>query len=284
MERGNAMKLIGATTGLLFLLGGGGGIAAPQVEYSVSVVDETAGMRSQRYVWELRDSLNRFFKYRITANDQSGFRYKDDEWMVHNLTTDSRGIAFLLDWHPLAGGFRVSSGLVAHRQTLDYVVAPTIDEIFQYDIQYDLRDDANNLAEKAVEFGFTMEDVQGYLPDDIFSSRKITINKHIKINPDDIAAHARVKYELPAPYVGMGWSSRFFNNSRLRYSFDIGVLYQIAPEIDMLVQGNMVDVAEPAVVSWLSEWTFEQKQELSARLDNRKLSPRLGFGLSYRLY
>jgi hypothetical protein len=278
------MKLVGVTIGLLFLLGGGWVMAAPQVEYSVSDVDETAGIRSERYFWELRDSLGRFFKYRITANDQSGFQYKDDELMIHNLTTDSRGIALILDWHPLAGGFRVSGGLVAHRQTLDYVVAPDFDETFHYDIQYDPQHSADDLAEKVAEFGFTMEDVQGYLPGNTSSSQKISISKQIKINPDDIAAHARVKYEHPAPYFGMGWSSRFFSNSRLRYSFDIGVLYQVAPDIDMLVHGNMVDVAEPAVLTWLSEWTFEQKQELSERLDKSRLSPKLAFGLSYRLY
>jgi hypothetical protein len=277
------MRLVRAITGLLTLLGGSGAMAAPQLEYLYSTINETAGMRNERQVWELRDSLGRFFNYRIIANDQSGFRYRDEEWMVHNLTSDSRSLGVLLDWHPLAGGFRVSGGMVMHRQTLDYAVAPNVDETIQYKITYDPQETADDLAEKASEYGYTMEDLEPYLPADM-SQRQITINKHIKIDPKDIAAHAKVNYELPAPYFGLGWSSAFFNNSRLRYSFDIGVLYQVEPEIDMIIHGDMVDSAKPAVITWLNEWTFEQKQELRAKLDERKLSPKLAFGLSYRLY
>jgi hypothetical protein len=277
------MKLVRAITGLFMLLGGGGAMAAPQVEYLVSTVSETAGIRSDRSVWELRDSLGRFFNYRVAATDQSAFRHKEEEWMVHNLTTDSRGIAVLFDWHPLAGGFRISSGIVDFRQTLNYDVAPMVDETLHYKIEYDPQETANDLAEKISEYGYTMQDLEPYLPDDM-SSKKITLSKHIKIDPEDISAHARVNYELPAPYFGMGWSSSFSSNRRLRYSFDLGVLYQIEPAIDMLVQGDMVDGAEPAVITWLNEWTFEQKQEMSEKLEKRKLSPRLAFGLSYRLF
>jgi hypothetical protein len=283
MERGIAMRLFRTITGLLLLLGGGGVMAAPQIEYLVSAPNDNAGIRSDWHLWELRDSLGRFFNYRMVVTDQSGFRYKDEDRIVHNLTTDGRGIAVLLDWHPLAGGFRVSSGVVDYKQTLNYVVAANVDETLHYDIKYNVQEAADDLAEKVAEYGYTMEDLRAYLPDDMLS-RKIRFSKHVKISPQDIFAYAKVNYELPAPYFGMGWSSPFNSSRRLSYSFDIGVLYQVDPEIDMLVQGNMVDSAEPAVISWLNEWTFEEKQEMHEKLDKRRLSPRLGFGLSYRLF
>ncbi len=277
------MKLFRVITGLLMLLGGSAVMAAPQLEYLISATNDNAGIRNNWHLWELRDSLGRSFNYRLVVTDQSGFRYKDEDRMVHNLISDGRGIAMLLDWHPLGGGFRISSGVVDYKQTLNYVVAAAVDETVHFNIRYDPQEASEDLAEKAAEYGYTVEELQAYLPDDM-SSHKIEFSKHVKINPQDIFAHARVNYELPAPYFGMGWSSPFYSSSRLRYSFDIGVLYQIDPEIDMLVQGNMVDNAESAVVSWLNEWTFEQKQKMYEKLDSRKLSPRLGFGLSYRLF
>jgi hypothetical protein len=280
------MRFLSAMAVLISLSCGGGAAAAPQLEYLViGDPDAVAGMPGGRQAWEVRDSLGRFFNYRITGDDQAGFRYKEEARMVHNLAVDGRGLSLLLDWHPVAGRFRFSGGLLSYEQSLNYAVAPEIDERFKYEIRFDPRQTMHEVAQELRDLGFDvdMNELESYLPEDT-SPRVITINRRVRIDARDLSAHARVKYESVAPYLGFGWGTPFASDGRLRYSLDIGVLYQSAPEIDLTVRGDVLEDAQPAVSTWLGEWAFKQELKLHRKLEKQSVSPRIGFGLSYRLF
>lgn len=279
------MRLFQGLAILVLLPCGGMAVAAPQLEYLVmGAPDATAGIPGGRQAWEVRDSLGRFFNYRLTGSDQAGFRYKDEEWMVHNLTVDTRGLSLLLDWHPVAGRFRFSGGLLSYRNSLDYTAAPEVNEVFEYEFDFDPQQVMDNVVRELSERGYTvdMNELESYLPEDM-SSQSVTIRRHVEVGAEDLSAHARIRYESVVPYMGFGWGSRFAGDSRLRYSIDIGVLYQMEPEIDVVMQGDALENAEPAVHTWLEEWTFKQELKLHNKLEKLNLIPRIGFGLSYRL-
>ncbi len=280
------MKLVGAIIGLLMLLGGGQALAVPQLEYLIMDAPVPGGITSDRKAWELRESLYRSLNYRIIANNQSSFRYRDEEWMVHNLTTDSSSVSLIFDWHPLAGRFRFSGGVVSYKQAFDYVVAPAVDEIYRDEIYIDPQAMVDDAIERLQERGIQVdqEDLAAYLPEGVPSARVIKIRQRIEINANDLSAHARIRYRNVAPYLGLGWSNPFFSQGRLHYSFDIGVLYQIEPDIDLVLGGDALEDVKPAVQTWVNEWVFEQKLKLYKKMDEHTLSPRLGIGVSYRLF
>lgn len=280
------MRLSGTIAVLILLSCGGGAAAAPQVEYLViGAPDAIAGLPGGRQAWEVRDSLGRFFNYRITGNDQAGFRFKEEQWMVHNLAVDGRGLSLLLDWHPVAGRFRFSGGLLSYQQSLNYSAAPEVDEVFEYEFRFDPQQAADRLVQELRDRGLSvdMNDLSAYLPEDM-SPQTITINRHIRIGAEDLSAHARVRYENVVPYAGFGWGTPFASESRLRYSIDIGVLYQMEPRVDVVMRGDALGDAEPAVHTWLEEWAYKQELKLHGKLEKLNLNPRIGFGLSYRLY
>src|SRR4051794_33891634 len=95
------MRLASTITGFLILLQSGGVFAAPEAEYLIiGAPNAAAGIPGGKLSWELRDSLGSYFNYRIGGNDQASFRFREEEWMVHNLTSDTHSVSLLLDWHP----------------------------------------------------------------------------------------------------------------------------------------------------------------------------------------
>ncbi|HEX5056312.1 MAG TPA: hypothetical protein VFX02_07410 [Gammaproteobacteria bacterium] len=279
------MKLVSVIIGFLMLLYGGGAAAALEAEYlTISAPDAAAGIPSGKLSWELRDSLGHYFNYRISGNDQAGFRFRDEQWIVHNITSDTHSASLLLDWHPMGGRFRISGGLFSYRQSFDYRIAPEVDEVFKYTLRINPQQMAANLAEELQEKGVHVatEDVQSMVPED--APRVIRIRKRIEFNAEDLYGHAHVKYEDTAPYFGFGWSNPFSRYSHLRYSIDLGVLYQSEPDIQLSLGGDTVDNLPPAVQTWLDEWLFKQKLKLGKKLDDYNPTPRLGFGLSYSFY
>jgi hypothetical protein len=280
------MRLVGAMAGLWMLLYGGVVVAAPQLEYMISGIPDGAGVTSGRKAWELRESLSKYFNYRLGANDQSAFHYLNEEWMVHNLTTEDNSVSLLVDWHPLAGRLRFSGGIVSYKRVFNYVAAPTVDETFRDQIFIDPQAMVDDLVSELQEKGITVdpEDLAAYLPEDMPSAQVIKIKQRIEINAEDLSAHARVRYKNVAPYMGLGWSSPFSRHNRLRYSLDLGVMRQVDPHIELMMQGDALEGAKPAVQTWVNEWVFEQKMKLYKKLDQRSLSPRLVVGLSYRFY
>jgi hypothetical protein len=281
------MMRICAFIGTVLLLGGCGPAgAAPQLEYFVfGTPDEAAGIVGGRRAWEIRDSLGRFFNYRMMANDQATFMYRNEDWVVHNLTVDSRNVSLLLDWHPLAGRFRFSGGLFSYMQDMDYIAAPDIDELLVYEYRLDPQAIVDDLAEELQSRGINVDRavLEAYLPEDA-APKVLRFSKRIQLDARDLSVHARVRYEDVAPYFGLGWSTPFSSERRLRYSFDIGGFYRSEPDIDVTVYGDSFHDAHPAVHTWLDEWTFKQEHKLGKKLEKNSLNPRLGLGLSYRLY
>lgn len=281
------MKLVNARVGLcvFMLLSGGQAAAAPRIEYLIADFPETiAGVPNSRRAWELRDSISPFFNYRIAANDQAGFRRKHEQWVVHNLTADTHGGSLLLDWHPLGGRFRFSGGLFTFKQSLDYIVAPDVNETLEYEIKLDPEQIVEDLAEGLRDKGISVDvnTLLSYLPEDM-EAQSVSVSRHIEFGAQDLIAYAQLKYETLAPYVGFGWSSHFYSLKRLRYSFDLGVLYQDNPDIELVVQGQALQEADPALRAWMDEWIIEQRLDLYRKLEQNSPMPRLAFGLSYSL-
>ncbi|HEY3488334.1 MAG TPA: hypothetical protein VGL10_09725 [Gammaproteobacteria bacterium] len=268
------MRLLRAIVGCLLALSGGHSMAVPELQYSVSSPDSVAGTGNGRHAWELRDTLNRFFNYRIAASDESAFRYKDEELIVHNLSSDGRSFSAFIDWHPFAGRLRFSTGAVLHTQFFDYAVAPVIDDFFEFQIQYDLQ----SITDELLAQGVSMEELEFHLPDDE-AAGTVNVSQHITLEPTDLAGHARIRYRRVVPYFGIGWANAAYAQNRLRYSFDLGLLYRGKPDIDVTLDGRVM--SQPEVAAPLNVWMLEQELKLHKKLDKQAIAPRLNFGLSY---
>jgi len=88
------------------------------------------------------------------------------------------------------------------------------------------------------------------------------------------------------PYLGFGWGSNAFDTRGLSYSFDIGVLFQGTPTVELNAEGTatdqqtgfVVDLATNPIVQ--SELKKEEKN-LESDLNEYDLYPVISFGLGY---
>ncbi len=89
------------------------------------------------------------------------------------------------------------------------------------------------------------------------------------------------------PYLGFGWGNNTIDTSGLIYSFDIGVLFQGDPSVDLNATGSATDqqtgfgvdlATDPTVQSELRK----EERNLESDLNDFDLYPVISFGLGYR--
>lgn len=85
-----------------------------------------------------------------------------------------------------------------------------------------------------------------------------------------------IEYSKVAPYVGLGWDTSFGKNSGWGFIFEVGALYQGAPDVSVTADGPIAgDAAFQANLEL-------EKNDLEDELDNYKIFPVIAIGVSYR--
>ncbi len=79
-----------------------------------------------------------------------------------------------------------------------------------------------------------------------------------------------------APYVGIGWGNPFVTDSRLSFSFDLGIAYEGDPEVSMTASGPIA--SDPTFQANLQRETDDIKDEIDAF----KYYPVVSVGIAYR--
>jgi hypothetical protein len=154
-------------------------------------------------------------KYKL--NDQLGiragfemyevndFEVEDDE-VTYNFDVKLQDITVLADWHPWKGSFKTSAGLIINNSSVEGDITPSA------------TDNQN------IEFTFNGRDYS-YKLDELGS-----IHTTADLNPI-------------APYIGIGWDTSFDKDIGFGFTFDIGVAFQGAVEVDYSLRyGDSLDV------------------------------------------
>lgn len=165
----------------------------------------------------LRAGLNSFsYDYSDSA---SGINYDVD--------LDLKSYALLLDWHPFAGSFKLTAGVLSNRNGATMTATPT----------------------GSVTIGNTTY-------------------------PASAVGQLRgeVDFKSSAPYAGIGWGNAAGKTRGLGFSFELGVLFQGAPEVTLTS-------TNPAVAQ--NDLDAEAR-EIEDDVSSFKSYPVISFGLSYQ--
>ena len=96
--------------------------------------------------------------------------------------------------------------------------------------------------------------------------------------------HGEAKGSSFAPYLGLGWGSAAGGHGGGRWgiSFDVGVLYQGSPQVDLTTDLNVVSPVPPIVRSILDAATAEEEQRLERELEDYQYYPVIALGIVFR--
>ena len=149
--------------------------------------------------------------------------------------------SLLFDWHPGGGAFRLSAGAVWNDNRL--------------------AGEASLAAVAADVFGIDPE-ILGLF--------------------DLGVVRAEVTTDPIGPYLGLGWGDVLGGaGSRLRFSFDLGVVYHGSPTAAVVVDSPALDLV-PEVRPLLDAFLEQEVRELEADVEKYRYFPVLSLGLSYR--
>lgn len=85
-----------------------------------------------------------------------------------------------------------------------------------------------------------------------------------------------VDFDSVVPYVGFGWGNAFGEDKRIGLVFDVGVVFQGTPDVDLTANGTLADDS-----GFLTDLA-EEEQDLQDKLDEFKYYPVLSLGMTYR--
>ncbi len=165
----------------------------------------------------LRAGLNSFsYDYTDSASD-----------IDYDVDLDLKSYALLLDWHPFAGSFKLTAGVLSNRNGATMTATPT---------------------------------------------GSVTIGNTTYPAGTAGRLHGEVDFKSTAPYAGIGWGNAAGKTRGLGFSFELGVLFQGAPEVTLTS-------TNPAV----SQSNLDaEAREIEDDLSGFKSYPVVSFGLSYQ--
>jgi hypothetical protein len=99
--------------------------------------------------------------------------------------------------------------------------------------------------------------------------------------------NGKVNFNSFAPYLGMGWGKPVGISSKWAFLFDLGVMFQGTPDIDLRTAGTIrvggIDVSTvPALQATLQTELDREIAKIEDDLDDFKLYPVLSLGVSYQ--
>ncbi len=112
---------------------------------------------------------------------------------------------------------------------------------------------------------------------------------------DDIAKiESKVDFDPVAPYIGIGWDTSFNKDKGFGFTFDIGVIYQGAAQVDYSVHyqelektGNptidqAAEAARQVLIQDINKDLEEEKVSLQEELDKYEWLPYVSIGFNYK--
>jgi hypothetical protein len=90
------------------------------------------------------------------------------------------------------------------------------------------------------------------------------------------ALSGKVDFDDIAPYVGIGWDTTFGKDNCFGLVFELGVLYQGSPDVNLVSSGPIA--SDPTFQAELAKETAALQDDL----DEYKFYPVVAVGLSYR--
>ncbi len=86
----------------------------------------------------------------------------------------------------------------------------------------------------------------------------------------------KIDFDDIAPYLGLGWDTSFGKKKGFGFLFELGVIYQGSPKVDLSADGPIA-----SNLTFQNELAKEEKN-LQSDLDEFKVYPVIAIGLSYR--
>lgn len=239
--------------------------------------------------WEMKYSLTSSFAWRLSGHDRVGMHRKQKEYTRGFARFDNKSLSVLLDWHPLNGGFRTSAGFFLNSQKADFFAEPSVNMFFD-DITIEI--DKTNIPDQIVIEEQTL-DLSGYGVDEQVHVEETTIlidktqipdsvlikGGSLVIDREDVNASARVKFREFAPYFGFGLGNTPYSDRRLRYSIDLGVIYSGRPDVNLELDGAIIEI-DPRLNAWLEGYIAEEESKLQKKANRYRIIPYLSAGLS----
>jgi hypothetical protein len=171
----------------------------------------------------------------------------EDDTTKYNFDLKLQDLMLVGDYHPWAGSFKLSAGMIVNNSQLDGDITP------------------NTRGADTIEFDFN--------------------DQHYVYNISQLGAiQTKVDFDPVAPYVGFGWDTSFDKLKGFGFTFDIGVAYQGAAQASYKIKyGDALDIDKatadipdgPVKDAKIAEIKAEQqriKDELEADLDAEMLS------------
>lgn len=200
-------------------------------------------------------SLNPYFNLRGQYNFLNYDREQEEDDITYDGKLDFKTAGLLIDWHPFAGSFRFSGGYYQNKNQI--LLHATCPG------GCDVGDGANDLT--------------------------------ITTNPGDTGQiNGGVHFKKNSPYAGFGWGNAM-KGVPLHFGFDIGVLFQGAPQLDLAATGTatvqdnnqptgpgnprQVDLGSDPQVQ---QAVAEQRDKTQKDVDNFKMWPVISLTLGYR--
>jgi hypothetical protein len=178
------------------------GVSMASVSSEISVLHsgsiETPGI-------ELRLEHSPYLATRYSLHDfVDGYRQSEIHYSLDS-NIGLRGAAWYLDWHPFAGSFRLTSGIVLQSHSVDAEIAPT--HVFDF---------AGSTIRGRDIAGFTIR------------------------GRDIINVSASASYLGVAPYFGIGWGGAYKKKrSVLTHSLDLGVMRHAGLSVESNIGGEV---------------------------------------------
>ncbi len=170
-----------------------------------------------------------------------------DDTTKYNFDLKLEDFMLVSDYHPFAGSFKLTGGMIVNNSVLDGDITP------------------NTRDTDRIEFTFNGKDYS-YSLDDLGSIK------------------TKVDFDPIAPYVGFGWDTSFDKKSGFGFTFDLGVAYQGAAQASYTLKyGKALDIdkatadipdgpVKEAKIKEIKDKQQEIKNELESSLDSEMAS------------
>jgi hypothetical protein len=203
--------------------------------------------------------INPYFNARVGYNSYNYDTNKTLDDISYDMNLKLRNLGLLIDWHPFRGVFRLTGGVLNNRNSFVFTRGLTLGQVID-------NPPLPELPPLPVPIPIPLPPVSQLLPigDLLFDAVDVG------------TLSGRVSTKKNAPFLGFGWGNAMSGDSRFGISFDIGVVFQGSPEVDLSATGVLA--GNPIFENELAK----EEQYIRDDLKEYKYYPAISIGLSYR--
>ncbi|MDH3513379.1 MAG: hypothetical protein OEM83_00725 [Gammaproteobacteria bacterium] len=252
---------------------------------------------SHRHVLPIAGTLGQGMEYRHDVSERVKWRFayhvldesRSDirRSMKYDLNLNMLSHPLILDWHPFAGRFRASTGVVLGTTRMAGSVYSN-DSITNSGLTItgsDVHRAASSIDPTQVfslqEWSINGAEVIGYAA--MVGSDEVLAVNGMNIPESDLGfLSATVRYPNVAPYLGFGWGNAAGQKANWLYSIDIGVMYLGRPKVDLSLNGPVGEAANRYYFAETEAYLSEEQQKIENSLQNLRYFPVFSITLWYR--